>query len=78
MVAVLSVDAAASDWFARPEGGSYGSEDGSSYLNAWDGLQNVVWGLGGVQAGDTLYPQQSTQMAGSCRGGKEHCGCVEE
>ncbi len=37
---------AASDWFVRPVGGSYGSEDGSSYENAWDGLKNVVWGAG--------------------------------
>jgi len=55
MVTVLSVDAAASDWFVRPAGGSYGSEDGSSYQDAWDGLPNVVWGAGGVVAGDTLY-----------------------
>jgi len=46
---------AAGEWFVRPAGGSYGSEDGSSYQNAWNGLRNVVWGLGGVDAGDTLY-----------------------
>jgi len=42
-------------WCVRPAGGSYGKEDGSSYQDAWDGLQNVVWGPGGVEAGDTLY-----------------------
>ncbi|NIO21851.1 MAG: hypothetical protein GTN76_14255 [Candidatus Aenigmarchaeota archaeon] len=42
-------------WYVRPAGGGYGSEDGSSYTNAWDGLGNVVWGSGGIQAGDTLY-----------------------
>ena len=52
---ILSANAAASDWFVRPAGGSYGSEDGSSYQNAWDGLRNVVWGPSGVKAGDTLY-----------------------
>jgi len=52
---ILSANAAASDWFVRPAGGDYGSEDGSSYQNAWDGLTNVVWGTGGVEAGDILY-----------------------
>jgi len=45
----------ATDWYVRPAGGNYGVEDGSSYDNAWDSLLNVVWGSGGVQAGDTLY-----------------------
>jgi len=52
---VLSADAAARDWFVRPTGGDYGSEDGTSYANAWDGLENVVWGETGVVGGDTLY-----------------------
>ena len=52
---ILSANAAASDWFVRPAGGNYGSEDGSSYQDAWDGLLNVVWGPGGVQPGDNLY-----------------------
>jgi len=52
---ILSADAAATDWFVRPAGGNYGNEDGSSYQDAWDGLLNVVWGPGGVEAGDTLY-----------------------
>ena len=52
---LLSADAAASDWFVRPAGGDYGNEDGSSYENAWDGLNSVVWDTGGVVAGDTLY-----------------------
>jgi len=52
---ILSTDAAASEWFVRPAGGNYGSEDGTSYENAWDGLLNVVWGAGGVEADDTLY-----------------------
>ena len=42
-------------WYVRPEGGSYGTEDGTSYNNAWNGLQNVIWGSDGVEAGDTLY-----------------------
>lgn len=47
--------ASAADWYVRPAGGGYGNEDGSSYANAWDGLENIVWGSGGVQAGDSLY-----------------------
>nr|NIM03587.1 hypothetical protein [bacterium]NIN92818.1 hypothetical protein [bacterium]NIO18773.1 hypothetical protein [bacterium]NIO73854.1 hypothetical protein [bacterium] len=52
---ILSADAAAKDWFVRPAGGNYGTEDGTSYENAWDGLKSVVWGPGGIEAGDTLY-----------------------
>ena len=44
-----------STWYVRPQGGSYGNEDGTSYANAWDGLQNIVWGEAGVEPGDTLY-----------------------
>ena len=47
--------ALAADWYARPFGGDYGAEDGTSYENAWDGLTFVVWGPGGVESGDTLY-----------------------
>jgi len=47
--------ASAADWYVRPAGGNYGSENGVDYANAWDGLGNVVWGAGGVAAGDTLY-----------------------
>jgi len=47
--------ASARDWYVRPAGGNYGSENGSSYENAWDGLLNVVWGPGGVEPGDSLY-----------------------
>jgi hypothetical protein len=48
-------DETSKDWFVRPQGGYYGSEDGSSYDNAWDGLLEVVWGEEGVQPGDTLW-----------------------
>jgi PKD repeat protein len=51
----LSTSLLAKDWFVRPEGGSYGSENGTSYANAWDGLNDIVWGGAGVVAGDTLY-----------------------
>ena len=45
----------AADWFVRPAGQVYGSQNGTSYANAWPGLSNVEWGADGVQAGDTLY-----------------------
>ena len=45
----------AETWYVRPSGGSYGSENGTSYANAWDGLKSIVFGPGGVEAGDTLY-----------------------
>jgi parallel beta-helix repeat protein len=49
--------ASAEVFYIRPLGGSYGSEDGSSYDNAWDGFNNIAWGsgVGAVGAGDTLY-----------------------
>ena len=45
----------ATNWFVRPDGGSYGNEDGTDYDNAWDGLHEIVWGGSGVVAGDTLW-----------------------
>ena len=51
----VTVALVANAWFVRPAGGNYGTENGTSYENAWDGLLNVVWGPGGVEAGDTLY-----------------------
>ncbi|MFZ2054369.1 MAG: hypothetical protein WAU81_09240, partial [Candidatus Aminicenantales bacterium] len=52
---VVVVCSESADWYVRPAGGSYGTENGTSYANAWDGLLRVVWGPGGVQAGDTLW-----------------------
>jgi hypothetical protein len=45
----------ARDWYVRPDDGSYGKKDGSSYDNAWRGLLNVVWGGHGLKSGDTLW-----------------------
>ena len=45
----------ATTWYVRPAGGTYGNEYGTTYADAWDGILNVVWGVGGVVAGDTLY-----------------------
>jgi len=45
----------ATTWYVRPEDGDYGSEDGTSFENAWDGLHAIVFGEQGVEPGDTLY-----------------------
>jgi len=42
-------------WFVRPSGSSYGSGNGTSFANAWSGFSNIVWGAGGITAGDILY-----------------------
>jgi parallel beta-helix repeat protein len=53
-ILVFSASAGAETFFVRPAGGNYGSENGTSYANAWDGFSSVVWGEAGVKAGDTL------------------------
>lgn len=40
-------------YYVRPSGGSYGTEDGTSYANAWDGFGNIDWSL--LTKGSTLY-----------------------
>jgi hypothetical protein len=40
-------------WYVRPSGGSYGSENGTSYVNAWDGIANINWAS--IGHNDTLY-----------------------
>lgn len=55
VVLFLSLPLFSATWYVRPAGGSYGAEDGTSYADAWDGLSSVVFGGGGVAAGDTLY-----------------------
>lgn len=52
---VKPAEAAGKDWFVRPWGGSYGVADGTNYNTAWNGLDLVKWGTGGVVAGDTLW-----------------------
>jgi len=41
------------DFYVRPLGGSYGTEDGTSYENAANGFTDVPWPS--IQPGDTLY-----------------------
>ena len=35
----------ADTFYVRPSGGTYGTEDGTSYANAWDGLSNINFSL---------------------------------
>lgn len=56
-----------STWYVRPRNDAlrYGTEDGTSYENAFNGVVHwddnhgaspgIVWGPGGVEAGDSLY-----------------------
>jgi hypothetical protein len=44
----------AATWYVRPASGEYGAENGTSYATAFDGTASIVWGVSGVNAGDTL------------------------
>lgn len=54
MLCLLSAQAWATTWYVRPVSAEYGAEDGTSYATAFDGYNDIVWGGGGVVAGDTL------------------------
>lgn len=38
-----------------PQIGIYGTQTGTNYANAWNGIGSVAWGSNGVASGDTLY-----------------------
>lgn len=42
-------------WYVRPDTSHSGTRNGTSYATAWGGWSEVVWGVGGVVGGDTLY-----------------------
>lgn len=42
-------------WYVRPNISHSGSRNGTSYATAWGGWTEIVWGVGGVTALDTLY-----------------------
>ncbi|MDO8647359.1 MAG: choice-of-anchor Q domain-containing protein [Candidatus Diapherotrites archaeon] len=52
---LFSSTAFAAEWYVRPPIDTYGLNNGSSFENAWSGLENVVWGNSGINAGDTLF-----------------------
>ncbi len=41
--------------FPNPTAGVYGTQNGTSYANAWNGITSIVWGGAGVNTGDTIY-----------------------
>lgn len=45
--------AQAANWYVRPNGGSYGSENGTDWNNAFDGFNGISWGS--VSCGDTVW-----------------------
>lgn len=49
----LCAIAYSANFYVRPNGGSYGTEDGSDWTNAFDGFMDINWG--GVSAGDTIW-----------------------
>ena len=50
--------ASASEWYVDNSVSSSGN--GQSWATAWKNFSNIVWGAGGVVAGDTLYISGST------------------
>jgi hypothetical protein len=71
IIIMIGLSANASTWYVRPgvhtswngafpahpipTAGVYGAQNGTNYANAWNGLESIVWGGSGVQAGDTVY-----------------------
>ncbi len=53
LLALPTLAANAASWYVRPNGGSYGNEDGTSWNNAFDGFSGVAWGS--VSCGDTIW-----------------------
>lgn len=51
LLLVIPSVASAADWYVRPTGANFTAGGGTSYANAWKGLENVVFGSGGVQSG---------------------------
>lgn len=43
------------DWFVRPNTSHSATRNGTSYATAWGGWSEIVWGVSGVNTGDTLY-----------------------
>jgi hypothetical protein len=45
--------AQAANWYVRPNGGTYGSETGKDWSNAFDGFSGIAWNS--IAAGDTIW-----------------------
>jgi hypothetical protein len=56
VLALAAGSAQAATWYVRPLTTFENAvENGQTYATAWDGFGAIVYGEGGVQAGDTLY-----------------------
>jgi hypothetical protein len=49
----MAKGASAANWYV--DNTASGSNNGSSWSNAWNSFSRIVWGASGVKAGDTLY-----------------------
>jgi len=52
---IVALPVHAATWYVRPRGSGGATHDGRSYETAWNGVNAIAWGAGGVSAGDTLY-----------------------
>lgn len=53
LLLLLTSEALAANWYVRPDGGTYGSENGTNWSNAYDGFSDISWAS--VSAGDTIW-----------------------
>ncbi len=53
IVLFANASLAAKNWYFDKD--AIGANDGTSWTNAWSSFSSLVWGSGGVSAGDTLY-----------------------
>jgi hypothetical protein len=49
-------------WFVRPNGGAYGTENGTSWTNAYDGFSDIAWAS--VSCGDIIWVAGGTYTQG--------------
>jgi hypothetical protein len=52
-ILMLVVPCHAANWFVRPNGGTYGAENGTDWNNAFDGFADIAWA--GINPGDTIW-----------------------
>lgn len=53
LILVSPFCANATNWYV--DSAASGSNNGATWTNAWESFSDIVWGVGGIVAGDTLY-----------------------